>query len=1026
MSQPDSALNPQFVHFEKSIVSNGTFTQHNQHIDNRHYTFRSGENAGYATLLDNVAAAAIHDSIDVVDPPKCHPNTRVAIIQTIIDWAKGVADEKINLKSMIWLNGGAGAGKSAIARSVAERCVEQGLLLGSFFFAARDTSRNHIRGLVATLCYQMCIILPEFRDKVSALIEKDPLIFNRSIGTQLTTLLIDPLSSIISANHSGPTNIPRLIIIDGLDECSETMDQKTLLLALQEATRSMPHIRFLVCSRPEKHINASFGLSQMAHIFYQIFLGDDYDADHDIWVYLEDKFKEIKKEHLYKHMLPAAWPTYEMIRDLVKNSSGMFIYASTVIRYIESPGHKPHQRLEAVFNVRPAFKDLPFTQLDALYRHIIYNVEDTSKVLDILAFPLSYRNSAFPITLIEVLLQLERGDVEVMLGGLQSVVAVAVAYFHRVRDSSYIKFLHKSFADFLSDQQRAGDLYRDPSAVRLQHIARTITAFSIPYLPEIDVLGRSGYLTVNSPEVADWLQNYGVLQEIFQIPQDTEPISSEILKAARQFPMVEFIRELLHTGDLELPWTVIISHQQFLSLYFQYFSEIISPAPFAQDKLSPDILQVTMLVHTEQMCQYCEGVLSALENDWSDNGQAYFIYVFYHLFPVLRHQRGLLRMCTSLVDLYDPFFRGARAFGSTIGSIANPRMWEDIQIAWRENLQWNNGVGPKTSYELTKGIKQEAIFAKLSANFCLAPLCDERNTRQDARRISMIMGTDQRKRRERPWRWRQLSRRRSLHNGVGSGMGIHIRSTYGQETVILMRFNRKARSYRKLNCFDPIFTIPEYLSSKGCNLWISLWSFKINNAAVTQGGPTRYMHLLELLPHILPSVSGRYEPLVTMCRKKCFASISQFWPKKSRRARQAIEAYLRRVDPQEDISEGKNPGHLGDPSQSMALQESNASERKHSGLSGDPSPSLQSRKDGERPEVQEGVQLVDSQENTSGEFLGLLGDPSISSERREDDSEKPEGQVDIQPFYFNIRPYMHLSIVFLSILLLFSVFIVIS
>ncbi|KAF9553261.1 hypothetical protein CPC08DRAFT_767691 [Agrocybe pediades] len=92
--------------------------------------------AGYTTLQEKVATAAIHDSIDVVDPPKCHPNTRVAIIQSIIDWAKGVADEEINQKSMIWLNGSAGAGKSAIARSVAERCSEQGLLLGSFFFAA--------------------------------------------------------------------------------------------------------------------------------------------------------------------------------------------------------------------------------------------------------------------------------------------------------------------------------------------------------------------------------------------------------------------------------------------------------------------------------------------------------------------------------------------------------------------------------------------------------------------------------------------------------------------------------------------------------------------------------------------------------------------------------------------------------------------------------------------------------------------------------------------------------------------------
>ncbi|KAF9543375.1 hypothetical protein CPC08DRAFT_676057, partial [Agrocybe pediades] len=311
----DPYASPKFINFEKpAIISGGTFTQR--------VTVHNGENAGYTTLLQNVATAAIHDSIDVVDPPKCHPNTRVAIIESIIDWAKGVADEEIDQKSIIWLNGGAGAGKSAIARSVAEQCVEESLLLGSFFFAAGDPTRNHVGRLVATLCYQICKILPEFRKMVSPLLLHDPLIFKSSIGTQLTAVVISTLSRILSVNHSGTTKIPTLIIIDGLDECSETMDQRNLLSALQEATQSMPHLRFLICSRPEKHINAAFGLPQMTRIFYKIFLGDDYDASEDIQLYLEDKFMQIKEGHLHKHTLPAAWPTYEIIEDLVKKSSG--------------------------------------------------------------------------------------------------------------------------------------------------------------------------------------------------------------------------------------------------------------------------------------------------------------------------------------------------------------------------------------------------------------------------------------------------------------------------------------------------------------------------------------------------------------------------------------------------------------------------------------------------------------------------------------------------------------------------------
>ncbi|KAF9553260.1 hypothetical protein CPC08DRAFT_598961, partial [Agrocybe pediades] len=276
---------------------------------------------------------AMHDSRHGVDPPKCHPNTRVAIIQTIIDWAKGDLDERMNEKSIVWLNGSAGAGKSAIARSVAERCFAEGLLLGSFFFAAGDATRNHVGGLVATLCYQMGIVLPDIRNKVSTLIEKEPLIFNRSISTQLTTLVINPLSDLLLSHDFETIKTPRLIVIDGLDECSESMDQKHLLLALQEATRSMPHIRFLVCSRPENHINAAFGLPQVANTSYKIFLGDDWGADQDISTYLKDKFAQIKEGHVFKDTLPAIWPTDKTLDDLVYKSSRQFIYASTVIKY---------------------------------------------------------------------------------------------------------------------------------------------------------------------------------------------------------------------------------------------------------------------------------------------------------------------------------------------------------------------------------------------------------------------------------------------------------------------------------------------------------------------------------------------------------------------------------------------------------------------------------------------------------------------------------------------------------------------
>ncbi|KAF4611983.1 hypothetical protein D9613_004440 [Agrocybe pediades] len=450
MSEPQPG--PQvsaLINLSNSILSGGNFIQNNQ--------IHNGDLSGFARLLNNVAPNASYDSGHVVDPPKCHPNTRVAIIKTIINWASGtIMDKEMNAKPILWLKGGAGAGKSAIARSVAERGSNEGLLLGTFFFGAGDTTRNHVGGLVATLAYQVCRVFPELREMVTSLIEEDPLVFTRSISVQFTELIIRPLSTILP-NHSGTTQIPRLIIIDGLDECSANMDsQRDLLFTLQEVTNSTTLIRFL------------------------IFLDDDYSAREDIELYLEDKFQEIKERHIFKHKLPATWPRLEIIWDLANKSSGQFIYASTVVRYIESPRHRPDQRLDAILNLRPPFKDLPFTELDALYRHIISKADDPSTLLNILAFPVlyeAYGPAYFKVTHIEKILQLEEGDVEVILADLHSLVTIA----SDVDGGLGVRFLHKSLADFLCDSQRAGDLYLNLSTMRVQHAALLISAVSTTF-----------------------------------------------------------------------------------------------------------------------------------------------------------------------------------------------------------------------------------------------------------------------------------------------------------------------------------------------------------------------------------------------------------------------------------------------------------------------------------------------------------------------------------------------------------------
>jgi len=139
---------------------------------------------------------------------------------------------------------------------------------------------------------------------------------------------------------------------------------------------------------------------------------------------------------------------------LVDKSSGQFIYAATVIRYVESPHHRPHQRLDSILGLHPPFKDLPFVELDALYTHILKITDDPQLFVDILIFPAMYYTNT-SVGQVERIHALESGDVEVLLSDVASVVQI------RTQDSN-IKLLHKSFFDFLLDPHRSKEFFRNP------------------------------------------------------------------------------------------------------------------------------------------------------------------------------------------------------------------------------------------------------------------------------------------------------------------------------------------------------------------------------------------------------------------------------------------------------------------------------------------------------------------------------------------------------------------------------------
>ncbi len=90
----------------------------------------------------------MHDSLARYPPPLCHPMTREKVLKIISDWI----DDLYPYQRIMWLNGPTGAGKSAIAQTIAER-YKDSRLAASFFFLRTTPDRSAASRLFLTLAW---------------------------------------------------------------------------------------------------------------------------------------------------------------------------------------------------------------------------------------------------------------------------------------------------------------------------------------------------------------------------------------------------------------------------------------------------------------------------------------------------------------------------------------------------------------------------------------------------------------------------------------------------------------------------------------------------------------------------------------------------------------------------------------------------------------------------------------------------------------------------------------------------------
>ena len=402
-----------------------------------------------AHLHNVIAASAMHDSKERFPQPKCHPSTRERILQRILNWVESSSRERI-----LWLSGSAGTGKSAIAQTISERCKQNGRLAATFFFLRASSERNTSERLVATLAYQIALSVPGAKEFIANAVEDDVLVFSKDINSQLFHLIIHPL---MLASEGWDSTHQSLVIIDGLDECIDKKQQTDILSAICNAfmTHELP-LRFLICSRPEHDIQMRFERSDLQSATARLVVDMDNTVTQDITTFLEAEFSRVHREHCIQE---TPWPPEGVIQSLAERASGQFIYASTIIKFIDDRHFQPQQRLDMVLGTVPHGMFSPFAEIDLLYTQILDAVPDSKIEKTRLCLGVIIYRSHYESTLtaqsdilttdskfLNELLQLNSGGVEHLLRELHSVLNV----------QSFVSILHKSFSDFLSHKTRSG------------------------------------------------------------------------------------------------------------------------------------------------------------------------------------------------------------------------------------------------------------------------------------------------------------------------------------------------------------------------------------------------------------------------------------------------------------------------------------------------------------------------------------------------------------------------------------------
>jgi hypothetical protein len=292
---------------------------------------------------------------------------------------------------VVWLCGGSGLGKSAVAAMLAHQWGETGAV---HFCVAGHVDKGDPRRAILSVAYQLSTYLDTYRARLMALdLERE---IEKDARALFDALLVGPLAGDFPVPEK-----PWLVVIDALDEATQTDGSNDLAELVGQEWRKLPRwLRLAVTSQPDIEVQ-----TWMSDVPVILLAGDDAEQRSDVRAYLERELAEQDRS-----------TTALVLDQMVERSEGAFQYVVLLLEEIRQGRCNPEDVIELPRGMQAAY-------LQTFKRRFVQTGVFEGQIQPMLALMLASPDPT-PLAILAGALSVSVTEIRRRLGQLGSMVSI--------------------------------------------------------------------------------------------------------------------------------------------------------------------------------------------------------------------------------------------------------------------------------------------------------------------------------------------------------------------------------------------------------------------------------------------------------------------------------------------------------------------------------------------------------------------------------------------------------------------------